>query len=83
MKEFLNDKPFSYVSSFGSEFSCPRCDFSEPISVTETPVSLSGEAFKRILAKEVAEMIGYHATNILPELNGFQGYDCLKFEFNS
>lgn len=33
-------------------------------------------------ARDVAQMIAYHAMNIWPELNGFQGYDCIKFEFS-
>lgn len=30
--------------------------------------------------RDAAEMAGYHAVNIRPELNGFQGYDCLEFK---
>ena len=32
---------------------------------------------RTVLATDIAEFIGWHATCIYPELNGFQGYDCL------
>lgn len=32
-----------------------------------------------LYASDVAEMIGYHAINIHPDLNGFSGYDCIHW----
>jgi len=69
----MNDKPFSYTSHYGTEFVCDRCDFKTPLIVKNQP---SGGKQRM---SDVAEMIGYHATNIYPELNGFQGYDCIQF----
>ena len=47
---------------------------------------LTGESLMTNLPKspqalysDIAEFIGYHATLIHPDLNGFAGYDCLKF----
>jgi len=68
-----NDKPFEHICSNGTTFKCERCDFREPILVSSQPL---GE-FK--FANDVAEMIGFHATNIWPNLNGFQGYDTITF----
>lgn len=68
-----NEKSFSYLSHYGTHFMAARCDFKgnvEITSVVENPL---------LFAADIAEMIGYHTTNILPKLNGFQGYNCIKF----
>lgn len=70
----MNDKPFSFISRNGSHFTCKRCDFKGDIKV-KTSVK------KEFFALDVAEMIGYHATNIWPELNGFSGYDTIRFDY--
>ena len=31
----------------------------------------------------VAEFIAWHSLNILPTLNSFQGYDCVRFNINN
>jgi hypothetical protein len=75
----MNDKKFQYIGHCGTVFTCDRCDFSTPIRAESVASSSSGiEA----LVRDVAEMIGWHAVNIHPELNGFQGYDTLQFKFN-
>jgi hypothetical protein len=68
----MNEKAFAYTSHHGTRFTSARCDFSTPIEVHEKPKTA-------LYVKDVAEMIGYHATNVWPQLNGFQGYDCLDF----
>jgi hypothetical protein len=73
MKGFLNEKPFSYLSHGGTSFSASRCDFKEGL-VIEKQFGTTHEQF----ISDVIEMTGYHATNIHPNLNGFQGYDCIK-----
>ena len=57
-------------------FYCERCDLRGYIfySIEDWGNVVSARM------RGVAEMIGYHAVNILPELNGFSGYDCLNFE---
>lgn len=79
-KETLNEKPFSYHSSWGSSFKCDRCDFRSPVTVhmvrqPKTEIEL------KFFARDVAEMVAYHAMNIWPKLNGFQNYDSIAFEF--
>lgn len=74
MKLNLNNTPFYHVSRGGTEFTATRCDLEEGI-VIEFPNSDSAT-----YASDIAEMIGYHSTMILPELNGFQGYDCIIFK---
>ena len=72
----MNDKPWKHRCSNGTVFTCKRCDFTEPIVVEP------GDANIPQLMCDVAEMIGFHATNIHPNLNGFSGYDCIKFEMS-
>lgn len=69
----MNEKSFSHHCRFGTKFSCERCDFNSPIKVEDAPTDVTQRM------SDVAEMIGFHATNIWPDLNGFQGYDCLQF----
>lgn len=68
------DSEFAYVARNGSVITSTRCDFRDPVYVTcdyRTP-------WEAIMV-DIAEMSGYHATVILPELPSFQGYDTLKF----
>lgn len=71
-----NEKPFSYRSRNGTSFKA-RCDFRQGVIVTDAPKA------RELAMADVAEMIGYHCTNILPNLNGFQGYDCVYFQYGN
>jgi hypothetical protein len=72
--EWINDKPFQHTSRGGCVFTANRCDFHGGV-IIYAPSEASGEQ----LYSDLAEMIGYHATVIHPRLNGFAGYDCIKF----
>ena len=74
----LNDKPFEHHCRNGTTFKCSRCDFRDVINVSN-PDNPTTEK----LMKDVAEMIGYHAFNIWEQLNGFSGYDAVRFNFAS
>ena len=71
----MNSNPFYHQGRFLT-FRASRCDFSEgvEVEVTGTPSRID-------IMNDVAAMIGYHATNVHPLLNGFQGYDCCNFKF--
>ena len=71
----MNKKPFSYLSRYGTYFSSNTCDFSYGVNVSDKP-------HEELFISDVAEMIGFHAVNIRPELNGFSGYDCIKFRID-
>jgi hypothetical protein len=71
----MNDKPFDHVSHFGTKFVAPKADFRDGVIIHRS-VHLDDVHF----LSDLAEMIGYHAVNIHPELNGFQGYDCINFK---
>lgn len=73
--KYLNDQSFSHYGHYGTYFEATRCDFRDGVKVTDAPKD------KAWLASDVAEMATYHALNIHPRLNGFQGYDCIKFNF--
>lgn len=81
----MNKNKFEYHSSKGTIFVCDTCDFSTPITVYAHYDSFVKEGVRfltvsKLVLPDIAEMIGYHAVNIRPELNGFQGYDCLRFD---
>lgn len=71
----MNEKPFEYTV-LGTTFKADRCDFKGGIKVNH---KIPQHTFP--FANAVAEMVGYHATNIHPNLNGFQGYDCINWIF--
>lgn len=73
MRTFLNDNSFIYTARRGTIFRCDRCDLASDIRVIGAPDEPS------VFAVEVAEMIAHHATEIHPKLNGFSGYDTLRF----
>lgn len=70
---FINHKSFSHYCRYGTKFTASRCDFRDGVEVSDVPETQTQ------FACDVAEMIGYHAVNIRPELNGFQGYDCINW----
>lgn len=72
----MNDMPFEHVSHNGTVFKCSRCDFKEPIYVSQPDESF----WLNKLMVDISEMIGYHAMNIWNQLNGFQGYDTIEYK---
>jgi hypothetical protein len=77
-KEVLNHQPFVHICRFGTVFVAKRCDFQGGVKVTTPDANPSLAAY----SSDLAEMIGYHATNVHPRLNGFQGYDCIDFDMS-
>jgi hypothetical protein len=75
MAKFINESPFQHTCRYGTKFDASRCDFAGGVIVSNIPT-------KELLAMDMAEMIGYHACAIHPDLNGFQGYDCISFDFH-
>jgi hypothetical protein len=74
----LNDQPFSFHSNNGVVFHSDHCDFRNGITY-KIPKDTNKKEIQRMLMVAVAEMIGEHAMNVHPRLNGFQGYDVLTF----
>lgn len=75
MAKFLNEKKFEHICGNGTQFTADRCDFRGGI-LAEVPKGIS----RKELMQDVSEMIAYHALNIFNQLNGFSGYDCIKYE---
>ena len=69
----MNDKPFRHTAG-RFRFTAARCDFQSGVMI-HTPKDYT--AIELVAA--VAEMTGYHATSIWPELNGFSGYDSISW----
>lgn len=76
-RETLNERPFTYLAHHGTEFQASHCDFRDGVSCISHE-----DATQEQLMADVAEMAGYHAVNIWPELNGFSGYDCIRFQWS-
>ncbi len=56
--------------------SCDTLNLSTPIKVQMFKLNDKAE-----LAASIARFIGFHMQYIWPHLNGFPGYDTLRFEF--
>ncbi|MFY0656169.1 MAG: hypothetical protein JXR12_05285 [Neptunomonas phycophila] len=74
----MNDMPFSHYAE-GFDFFSSRCDFSKGVYVVVPDINESPDPMR--LMKATAEVMGYHAFNIHKELNGFQGYGAIHYEF--
>jgi len=70
----MTERPFTHICRYGTVFGADRCDFKTGIIVSHQPSK------KALYVSDVAEMIGFHAINIHPQLNGFQGYDCIQWK---
>ncbi len=76
----VNDRPIEHQTR-KLTFTCARADLRAPIKV-HGYLTLRFPLIQN-LASEVAQFAAWHALNIFPELNGFQGYDTLTFEMVS
>jgi hypothetical protein len=70
----VNNKKFEHTCHYGTRFTSETCDFRNGV-IVERSTYLDEVGF----VTDIAEMVGFHATNILPELNGFQGYDAIRY----
>jgi hypothetical protein len=71
-----NDAVFVHKSGNGTCFQCERAD------LKGHPIEIAWPADGDKLLSDVAEMIGRHASSVLPNLQnrgGFAGYDKIKF----
>jgi hypothetical protein len=71
----VNEKSFEYVGRYGSKFTSDRCDFKNGVRAAK-PSSLTEVKY----TSDVAEMMGWWALHVYPHLNGFAGFDCIRFE---
>ena len=72
--KITNENPFSHQCSNGTFIKCDRCDFRTPVTVVK-PKDIDENNF----ITDISEMIGFHAINIWPDLNGFQGYGTIHY----
>lgn len=70
----INKNPISHTSNYGTKFSAVHADLSDGVTVIRNE-STSIEHF----AADVAEFSAWHRGNIWEQLNGFSGYDCIRF----
>jgi len=79
----LNDAPIEFGSSLGVKFSCDRGDLRNTVEV-RVPLwvheNRTSEGLHKILTSSYFEFAYWHAINIHPVLNGFRGFDTIRFE---
>lgn len=75
MNNTANERPWEHLCAHGTVFKCNRCDLVGEI-VAHVPENIS----ELELMADVAEMAGYHATNVRDRLHGFCGYGALTFK---
>ena len=69
MGKFLNRHPFKHICESGMTVIADRCDFKGGVTI-----ECSVHASELAIAKSFGEAMADHALNILPQLNGFNGY---------
>lgn len=71
----INKKPYVYEARNGTKFTCSRSDLADKVKYSNDIIITIDQ-----LMTDVAEMAAMHAMFTRPELNGFAGYDTLRFE---
>ena len=74
-KKWLNAEPFSYMGPHCTWFRGTRCDLSDGVVVDKPLDQIHHEDFVCFGA--------WHAIQIHCDLNGFSGYDCVKFRYEA
>lgn len=73
----IADKPFSHRGRYGTLFQADRCDLRGGVRIV---VNRNADLTPEQFVADVAMCAAYHAALILPDLNGFPGYDTVKYE---
>jgi hypothetical protein len=74
----MNEKPFEHQAHHGTWLRANRCDFQHGVAIIRPP-AISDEHF----ASDMMEIAAWHALQIHPHLNGFQGYDAVRIELRT
>lgn len=74
MNNWINERVFSHSGPNGTVLRATRCDFRDGVEIF-----VGGKISAERLMQDISAIIGYHAVNIRPLLNGFAGYDTVKF----
>ena len=69
-----SETPLKHVCKNGTTFTAARADLRGGVKYMESDFADSVE-----LTEDFFEFGAWHAVTIHPQLNGFQGYDCVKF----
>ena len=72
------EKPFTHLCRHGIQVDALRCDLRGGVNV-RTPEDAGAVQ----IAEAVAQAFGYHAAVILPNLNGFSGYDTVSIRISN
>jgi len=72
-----NVTPIEHTCRNGTSFKCERADLKGGVTVTQA----WGDANPEKRMADFAEFGAWHAHWIHEHLNGFQGYDCVRYVF--
>jgi len=73
------EQPLDYRTQRGIVFRCPTRNLSAPVVVFCEAEDIDPLLF----ASDVAEFMGWFMAHVFPTLNGFRGYDTVRFEMAS
>lgn len=73
---FKNADPCSHRGPNGTEFRADRCDLQGGVRVTFPTYRELTDLDKML---DAADFAAWHRNCIWDQLNGFSGYDCIKF----
>ena len=76
----MNDMPFGHIDSRHCiVFFASHCDFRGGVNVVLPHYLKAEEVTPEMWMQATGELVGYHATNIHKELNGFLGYGGINY----
>lgn len=79
MTVWVNEKPFEHRCRNGTVFTGTRCDLRDGVDVQLDGWVKDVRGWRELVNCDYVEFAAWHALNIFPQLNGFQGYDCITF----
>lgn len=78
MQKIENDTRLVHVCAKGTRFECERADLDAGVQF-----QVSDRADAEDVMQDMFQFGAWHAFTIHPLLNGFSGYDCVKFTKSS
>lgn len=70
----INENPISHTSYNGTEFTADRADLRNGVTAA-VPDRIRADQ----IMTDTAEFAAWHRGQIWEQLNGFSGYDCIRF----
>lgn len=78
MTQWINEKPYSHTSHYGTHFSSDRCDLKNGVKIIR-PDHVDDMRF----AADCAEFGAMHVILVHDRLNGFQSFSAIHYELQA